>query len=293
MFCCHGFFTSCLHLLSIQVWHLRSAHAGSISVYTLSVSWGWLGELPLHTFITWTIFMCAACFFRAADEREPERRTRCVGSACSFISVCFSFDLDMIQVCLLSSFSAFFPVFDMLVSLYFYPISPLLSLISYFYCSVSLLCICLSSSFIPNSSLSLVIISCGCSLLLFNKLHFHHSSFMLQFLMNCSDFQTPTSALHHFFCLKFLVFVLPSSTYWYHFSSSLYISLLSSISFWAAVIICWWGWAIGLGRKKGRLEVVKPVILSSPLSGMCGEWREIWSLHCCNFSLSIWVGRRE
>lgn len=82
------FFSSCLHSLSIQVWHLRPAHAGSISVCTLSAGWGWLGGLPLHTYITWTIFMCAGCFFRAADERDPERRTRCVGSACS-LSVFF------------------------------------------------------------------------------------------------------------------------------------------------------------------------------------------------------------
>lgn len=144
MFCCHGsfaslffiLFSSCLHSLSIQVWHLRSAHTGSISVCTLSAGWGWLGELPLHTFITWTIFMCAGCCFRAADERDPGRRTRCVGSACS-LSVCFSFDLDMIQVCLLSSFLSFSFMFDMLVSLYFYSISPLLSLISHFYWSLS------------------------------------------------------------------------------------------------------------------------------------------------------------
>lgn len=44
------------------------------------------------------------------------------------------------------------------------------------------------------------------------------------------------------------------------------------------------GWAIG--REKDRPEAVKPVILSSPLSGMCGEWREIRRLHCCNFSPS-------
>lgn len=80
--------------------------AGPISVCTLSAGWGWLGELPLHTFITWTIFMRAGGFFRAADERDLQRRTRCVGSTCS-LSVCFSFDLEMIQVCLLSSLSSF------------------------------------------------------------------------------------------------------------------------------------------------------------------------------------------
>lgn len=141
--------------------------AGSISVCTLSSGSGWLGELPLHTFITWTIFICAGCFFRAADERDLERRTRCVGSACR-LSVCFSFDLDMIQVCLLSSFSSFFPLFDMLVGLYFYSISPLLSLISYFY------------QYLSFSSLWLWVF-----LLLFPKLHFHkyHIFLMLQFLL--------------------------------------------------------------------------------------------------------------
>lgn len=74
------FFSSCLHSLSIQLWHLL---AGSLSVCTLSAGWGWLGQLPLHTFITWTIFMCAGCFFRAVDERDLERCTRCVGSAWS------------------------------------------------------------------------------------------------------------------------------------------------------------------------------------------------------------------
>lgn len=37
-------------------------------------------------------------------------------------------------------------------------------------------------------------------------------------------------------------------------------------------------------RERVGPEAVKPVILSSPLSGMCGEWREIWSLQCCNFN---------
>lgn len=59
-----------------------------------------VGNHP-STLFTWTIFMCVGCFFRAADESDIERHTRCVGSPCS-LSVCFSFDLDIIQVCPLS-----------------------------------------------------------------------------------------------------------------------------------------------------------------------------------------------
>lgn len=60
-----------------------------------------LGELPRRTLITWTIFTCCGCCFRAEWKRPRETHTRCVGSASS-LSVCFSFDLDTIQVCLMS-----------------------------------------------------------------------------------------------------------------------------------------------------------------------------------------------
>lgn len=85
IFCCHGVFasfvcvcvcfsfsSSCLHSLSIQVWHLYFAHAGFISVCTLSVGWGWLGELPLHTFITFTDFMLLlqSCRWKGVREKQ-------------------------------------------------------------------------------------------------------------------------------------------------------------------------------------------------------------------------------
>lgn len=50
-----AFFSSCPRSLSIQVWHLLSAEAGSISVCTLSAGWAWLGEILLQTLITWTV----------------------------------------------------------------------------------------------------------------------------------------------------------------------------------------------------------------------------------------------
>lgn len=40
----------------------------------------------------------------------------------------------------------------------------------------------------------------------------------------------------------------------------------------------------GRASERAGPEAVKPVILSSPLSGMCGEWREIWSPQRCNFN---------
>lgn len=132
------FFSSCLHSLSIQVWHLCSAQAHSLSVCTLSARWGWLGEQSLHIFISWTIFTSASCCFRAADERDA----LCVGSTCS-LSVCFSFEenYDRRQTWIIpkSAFCHNFLLFlclISLVSLYFFCISPLLSLISYFYGSL-------------------------------------------------------------------------------------------------------------------------------------------------------------
>lgn len=69
---CFSFSSSCLHSLSIQVWHLYFAHAGFISVCTLSVGWGWLGELPLHTFITFTDFMLLlqSCRWKGVREKQ-------------------------------------------------------------------------------------------------------------------------------------------------------------------------------------------------------------------------------
>lgn len=105
--------------------------------------------------------------------------------------------------------------------------------------------------------LYLVIISCGCSYFPFSKLHFHnyHSFFYAPIspdlplsLSTCFHFQTPTSALHYIFCQQFLVSVLPPSTRCsitslslplLSLSSSLYIFLLSSVSLWAVMIICW------------------------------------------------------
>lgn len=121
------FFSSSSHPVSTRCTPSRyDIFAGSISVCTLSEGWGWLGELPLHTFITWTIFVCAGCVFRAADERDLVRRTRCVGSACS-LSACFSFDLDVIQVCLLSSCPFFFCIWYVSQPVFLFHISSAVS----------------------------------------------------------------------------------------------------------------------------------------------------------------------
>lgn len=66
---------------------IRLSHAlfaGPTSVCTLSAGRGWLRELPLHIFITWTIFMWASSLSGAGDERGLERCSRCVASAWSW-----------------------------------------------------------------------------------------------------------------------------------------------------------------------------------------------------------------
>ena len=93
-------FSSCLHLLSIQVWQLLPAHADSLSVCTLSASWGWLGETAPPHFYYLNYFHVCWCCFRAADEREPEGHTRCVGSACSssVFFICLGYDPGLSSV---------------------------------------------------------------------------------------------------------------------------------------------------------------------------------------------------
>lgn len=44
---------------------------------------------------------------------------------------------------------------------------------------------------------------------------------------------------------------------------------------------------VGLSFSSSRPKAVEPVILSSLLSGICRDWRKIWSVHCCNFSPSV------
>lgn len=119
------FSSACLHS-AIPLKHrlFLSTHCPH-TVCTLSAHWGWLWELPLHTSSTWTACMCSGCCPRASDESDVQTHTQCVGSA----SVCFSFDLDMIKVD--SSLLSFPPFFLSLIwiSLYFYSICPLLSLL--------------------------------------------------------------------------------------------------------------------------------------------------------------------
>lgn len=76
------FCSPCLHSFSIRLSH--ALFAGPMSVCTLSAGRGWLRELPLHIFITWTIFMWASSLSVAGDERGLERCSRCVASAWSW-----------------------------------------------------------------------------------------------------------------------------------------------------------------------------------------------------------------
>lgn len=124
---------------------------------------------------------------------------------------------------------------------------------------------------------------------------------MLQFLLisssTCFDFQTPTSALHHFFLLTVPCFCPPTfNSVYYHFSLSLsllslssflYICLLSTMSFAIMIICCH---RPGQRIRQGRGGKA----CYSFLPSVWHVWRmEIWSRRCCNFSPSIWVGRRE
>lgn len=80
-----------------------------------------------------------------------------------------------------------FSAFDMLVSLYFCSISPRLSLMSYFYCFLSL-----SFTFFwlrPGCGSTLPQLFFGCHFSLFPPQPF-----------DLSTFHTPTPALHHSFC---------------------------------------------------------------------------------------------
>lgn len=123
------FCSPCLHSFSIRLSH--ALFTGPTSVCTLSAGRGWLRELPLHIFITWTIFMWAARLSSAGDERGLERCSRCVGSAWNR-SVFF-----MWLGCSPGLFhlSCFFPslylctVGDVWASLHFFSISCLLSLV--------------------------------------------------------------------------------------------------------------------------------------------------------------------
>lgn len=84
--------------------------AGPISVCTLSArclqAEDDSGNYP-STLLLPEQFSCALAVSSEQQMKETcGDDTRCVGSTCS-LSVCFSFDLEMIQVCLLSSLSSF------------------------------------------------------------------------------------------------------------------------------------------------------------------------------------------
>lgn len=111
--------------------------SSSASVCTLSAAWAWLGEKLLHTFITRVILMCAGCWSGAADERDVETHTRCVGSQCVFH---LTWTWSSSFFC--HRFSLFF-MWWMFVSLFICSISPSiwLSLVP-----PALSCVCLPSS---------------------------------------------------------------------------------------------------------------------------------------------------
>lgn len=123
------FCSPCLLSFSIQLSHSLAP----TSVCTLSAGRGWRRELPLHTFITWAIFMWAARLRSAGDERGLERCSRCVGSAwgCSVFFIWLGHGPGLF----FSIFHAFFPslylctVGNVWDSLRFYSISRLLSLV--------------------------------------------------------------------------------------------------------------------------------------------------------------------
>lgn len=140
-------------------------------------------------------------------------------------------------------------------------------------------------------------ISGGCSSFLYFKLYFHLSSSIIACFIQCLLISTSTPS--------------PIFISYSHFCPALfsaYISLLlsSHLELGKVPLLLWtfllyvsfmqqW---LSAGRTKPnwpaqreRPEALKPVILSSPLSGMCGEWREIWNLCCCNFSLYNGVGQ--
>lgn len=188
-------------------------------------------------------------------------------------AACFSFDLDTVQV-FFFHLSCFFPslylctVGNVWDRLRFYSISSLLSLVW----SLSALFLLLPAAVVPHLIFQVVIMW---KFLL---------SFSPDLLLNLStsfvffNFRTPTSALHHL-RPTFPGCSLPmiGLVGFFFLSFCLHPSILSSfMSSWAVMVFCWSGWVVK-AWEKGRSEAVKPVILSSLLSGMCGEWREIWS----------------
>lgn len=123
------FCSPCLHSFSIRLSH--ALFTGPTSVCTLSAGWGWLRELLLHIFITWTIFMWATRLSSAWDERGLERCSRCVGSAWSW-SVFFMWlgcgpGLFHLSCFFLSLYLC--TVGDVWASLHFFSLSCLLSLV--------------------------------------------------------------------------------------------------------------------------------------------------------------------
>lgn len=172
-------FPSALNLWSNSFSHSVSTHfcparydIFSVKIQPFYLSAGCLqaeddsGTYPSYFYYLSNFHKADGCF-RAGDERDLQRHTRCVGSAWD-LTVCFSLDLDEIQVCPLSSFSIL-RVFDMLVMPYFHCIS--LHLITYFHWFVSLS----SHYMLATFSFFLVIISCVC----FTAFPFHTKCFPL------------------------------------------------------------------------------------------------------------------
>lgn len=209
------FCSPCLHSFSIRLSH--ALFTGPTSVCTLSAGRGWLRELPLHIFITWTIFMWATRLSSAGDERGLERYCRCVGSAWSW-SVFFmwlGWGPGLFHL------SCFFP------SLYLCTVGKsafllhILSSVSgrpFIGFFLSAACCCLSSS---HSSGSNHVWQFLLSLLTwFSTQPFNLIVFLI--------FRTPAWTMHYF-CLHFQAAVLPGF--------SLRPSIPSSFMSWAVTII--------------------------------------------------------
>lgn len=109
-------FPSALNLWSNSFSHSVSTHfcparydIFSVKIQPFYLSAGCLqaeddsGTYPSYFYYLSNFHKADGCF-RAGDERDLQRHTRCVGSAWD-LTVCFSLDLDEIQVCPLSSFS--------------------------------------------------------------------------------------------------------------------------------------------------------------------------------------------
>lgn len=189
--------------------------------------------------------------------KETQRRTRCVGSACS-LSVFFiwlGLDLGLSSV-IMFYFST--PVFHIMVNLYFYCLYYLLPLIYYLYLSLSFSSLRLSLFNFSSLTLLYFLICVYSSILVINNTftineHSISSRFLSETFHLFSFIRLPLLPLLFFLCTVPCYCPPTIKSVRYHFS--LFLSppplafLLSYMSFEAVMIICRWGWAIVLGRE--------------------------------------------